>query len=361
MKKIIKIFMVITLIMFASPFVAYADTDVAKTNNGLIQAGYEITVNDNMEGSGFVAGNLVRINNEVNGLLFAAGNDVKVASRSDYAFVAGSILDINESTFKDGFVAGSIINLTNVNVERDLYVAGQNITLTGNVGRNVFITGDNITIDGVVNGDLYVDATTIVINSNTKINGKLKYNDDTEITISKDAVIGTKTTYKNSSRSSSIDTKTLTKAVIVNKLIDTLFNLLNMLIVGLLMILLVPRLFDKLREIEARRLLPSFAWGLLILVAVPIVALIALMTYVGMATGLVAGAIYGILIYTSTIFSTFVVTGLIFKKVKNPYLILLIGLPILYVIKLVPFLGGLVSFAALCLGLGLLTNIIKRK
>ena len=128
------------------------------------------------------------------------------------------------------------------------------------------------------------------------------------------------------------------------------------------MVLIIPSLFKKLREIEANRLLPSFAWGLLILIAVPIVALIALITYVGVSAGIIATVLYGVLVYISTILSTYVITSLILKdKVKNPYFILLIGLPCLYVIKLIPFLGGLISFAMICLGLGLLTNLIKRK
>ena len=66
--------------------------------------------------------------------------------------------------------------------------------------------------------------------------------------------------------------------------------------------------------------------------------------------------------YISTILSTYTITSLILKdKVKNPYFILLIGLPCLYLIKLIPFLGALVSFVMICLGLGLLTTLIKRK
>ena len=360
MKKIFKILMVIALVCFVSPSICHAE--VAKVNNGLIQADYSITVNENMEGSGFVAGNEVTVNNKVDGILFAAGNVVNISSSSDYMFAAGSIITLNDAEFKDGFFAGSILELNNVGVNRDLYIAGQKINITGEVGRNLFVAGDNVTIDGVINGDLYVDATTLVINSNTKVGGQLKYNDDAEITISKDASVGTKITYKNTSRSNSLDVKTLTATTIINKVIETLFSLLNMLVVGLLMVLLIPILFNKLKEIKANRLLPSFAWGLLILVAVPIVALIAMITYIGISAGMIAAALYGVLLYVSTIISTFVITSLIFKdKVKNPYLILLIGLPIVYIIKLVPFLGGLVSFALLCLGLGLLTNIIKRK
>ena len=367
MKRIFKILMVIALVAFIKPMVVNADdilispSSSVSNTSGLFRADYSITVNDKMEGSGFVAGNVVTVNNEVDGILFTAGNLVNVTTKSDYLFAAGSAVTINDAVFKDGFVAGSEVKLNNVQITRDLYATGSNITVTGTVGRNLFIAGDNVIIDGAINGDVYVDATTLVINSNSIINGKITYNEEAETTISKDAVIAKKSTYKNASRDASIDTNSLTSTVIINKLINTLTNLLNTLVVGLLMILLIPRLFEKLSEIEARRLLPSFAWGLLILVVAPIIAIIALFTYVGIATGILLGILYGLLIYLSTIFSTFVVTKLIFKNVKNPYLILLIGLPIVYVIKIVPFLGGLTSFVLLCLGLGLLTNIIKRK
>lgn len=367
MKRIFKFLLVIALVVFIKPMVVSADdilispsSSVANTS-GLFRADYTITVNDKMEGSGFVAGNVVTINNEVDGILFTAGNLVNVTTKSDYLFAAGSAVSVSDATFKDGFVAGSEVKLNNVQIARDLYAAGSNITVTGTVGRNLFVSGDNVVIDGAINGDVYVDATTLIINSNSVITGKITYNDDAETTISKDAVIGSKTTYKNPSRDVSIDAKSLTTTVIVNKLLNTLTNLLNILVVGLLMVLLIPRLFEKLSEIEANRLLPSFAWGLLILVAAPVIALIALFTFVGISAGILIGVLYGVLIYLSTIFSTYVITKLIFKKVKNPYLILLIGLPIVYIIKLVPFLGGLLSFALLCLGLGLLTNIIKRK
>lgn len=357
MKKIFKLLMVIALVVFVKPTLVFADSDT-----GLMRANDSITVNDKMDGTGFVAGNVVTVNNEVDGMLFAAGNVVNVASKSDYMFAAGSSLNISGSTFRDGFFAGSVLEFTNIDVTRDLYVAGQKVSIEGTIGRNLFVAGDEVIIDGVINNDVYVDATTLVINSNAKINGKLSYNEDAKTTFSKDSLIGSKTTYKNNSNDISIDTKALTGTRIVTKLINTLVSLLNILVVGLLMVLLIPNLFKKLREVEAKRLLPSFAWGLLVLVTAPIIAILAMFTYVGVATGLIATVLYIILLYIGSIFSTYVITSLLLKdKVKNPYLVLLIGLPCLYVIKLIPFVGGLVSFGLLCIGLGLLINIIKRK
>ena len=358
MKRLFKILMVIALIVLINPVTSYA-----YTNDGLFRADYDITVSDDMEGSAFLAGNMVTIKNKVDGILFTAGNVLNVINQSDYGFIAGSTINIADSKYKDLFIAGASINLENVEISRDLYVAGSSIKLIGNVGRNVFVAGDEVTIDGVINGDVYIDSQSIVINSNAVINGKLKYNDDAKIELSKDAIINEKSTYKNpNTESAKIDTNKPIASIIVSKLINALINFLNILVVGLLMVLLLPSVFNKLRELEANKLLPSFAWGLLILVAAPIISLIAMITFVGVSTGIIAITSYCVLLYISTILSTFTITSLIFKdKIKNPYLILLIGLVCLYVIKLIPFVGGLVTFAFICIGLGLITNIIKRK
>ena len=358
MKKIFKFLMVIALIVLLNPVVAKADKQ-----KGLFRSDYDVIVTDEMEGSGFIAGNNVSVGNKINGILFGAGYNVNVTGESDYAFVAGNMVDIKGATFKDGFLAGQTIEIDGVKAARDIYAAGQNISIKGSVGRNLYIAGENVVLENIIIvGDVYIDSPNITINSDTVVNGTLSYNEDANIVISKMSSINATNTYKNQSIDFEIDPKVSLGTRILSKVISTLTGLLNILLVGVLMVLLVPSLFKKLREIEANRLLPSFAWGLLILIAVPIVSLIALITYVGVATGLITSVLYTVLVYVSTIFSTYTVTSLILKdKVKNPYFILLIGLPCLYIIKLIPFLGALVSFAMICLGLGLLTNLIKRK
>ena len=357
MKKVFKILMVIALVMLINPVIAKADV-----NEGLFRADYDITVNDEMEGSGFIAGNTVAINNKINGILFGAGYTVNVTGESDYAFVAGNIINLNGASFKDGFVAGQTLELNDVKVDRDLYAAGQNIKVSGNVGRNLFVAGSDVVIDGVVNGNLYVDGTNITINSDTVVNGKLIYNEDANIVTSKDAIITATETYKNKSVSTETETEVSLGAKILSKVISTAVSLLNILVVGLLMVLIIPNLFKRLREMETNKILPSLAWGLLILIAVPIVSIIALITYVGVSAGIILLVLYFVFMYISTILSTYTITSLILKdKVKNPYLVLLIGLTCLYVIKLIPFLGGLVTFGFICIGLGLIIYLIKRK
>lgn len=349
MKKILKIFLI--LFMFSTVTV-YADS------NNLFRADDSLLINEDLNGTSFLAGNSVTTENRVDGILVAAGNLMNINGESDYSFIAGNTININRATFKDGFIAGSSIDIKSSEIKRDLYAAGEKITLTSDVGRNAYLGGENIVIDSRVYGDLYIAADNITINSNAVIKGKLKYNEDAKINISKDASINEKETYKDVNVK--VEVNPVTK--IVNKITNSLLSFFNMLVIGLFMVLLIPRLFKKLKELNNDKLLPAFGFGVLILIALPIAAIMVMFTVVGISTGIIALVLYGLMAYLSTILSTYKLSQLAFgNKIKNDYLLLLVGLAIVYVIKLIPFVGGLVSFALLCLGLGLSVSIYKRK
>lgn len=354
MKKYFKILLILLMFSFTT---VYAET----INDGLFRADDTLVVNENLAGTSFLAGNSVTVNNNVDGILFAAGNILNVNNTSDYAFVAGSSLNLTGASFKDGFIAGSIINIKGSNIERDLYVAGGQINLESNVGRNAYIAGSEVVIDSTINGDLEVDGSNITINSNARIIGTLKYNEDANITISKDASIANTETYVN--KSIDIDTpKVSFGTMIISKITSGLFSLFNLLVVGLLLVLLFPRVFKKIKEIENAKILSSLAWGLLVVIVVPIVSLLVMITVVGLSTGIITLILYGVLMYLSTIFASYKLTAaLLGNKIKNDYLLLLIGLAAVFIIKLIPFLGGLCSFMLVCLGIGLVLSIYKRK
>lgn len=335
-----------------------ATTVFADVNKDLFKANDSVVVSEEMNGTGFVAGNNISVDKKVNGMLFAAGNTVNIKSPSDYAFAAGNMVNLDNASFKDGFIAGTTVDIKNTNIERDLYAFGTKINLTSNVGRNAFIAGSDIVIDSVIDGDLYVDANNITINSNAIVNGKFKYNDDAKIVISKDATLPRVEAYK----SLNINTKKSSTQIFVSKIMDRVFSLLNMLVVGLLMVLLFPRIFKKIKEVENNKLLANVAWGLLVLIAVPVVSIMLMFTMVGVSAGLIVLGLYVLLAYISTIIASYKLSSLVLgNKIKNDYLLLIIGLVSVTIIKLIPFIGGLASFILLCLGLGLSLSLYKRK
>ncbi|MBO6195486.1 MAG: hypothetical protein J6O56_03965 [Bacilli bacterium] len=344
MKKYFKVLLV--LIMFIA-------MPVFASSNDLFRAEDNVSVNENLNGSSFIAGNNVDVDSKVNGILFSAGNQVSTAGESEYAFVAGNFVKLDSQKFIDGFIAGNIVEIKDVEVQRDMYVAGSTVTYAGNTGRNLFIGGSTVTIKGIVKGDLTVYAENITIDSNAEINGTLKYSSDSKVNISKNAKVGY-TEIEEVKNNTSIKAQTFK-----SKITDSLFSLMNILVIGLLMMLIIPKVFEKIAKQDEKSLLTNLGFGAVSLIAAPIAALILITTLIGMSTGFVLLGLYIICIYISTVFTSYYLSNMILKnKVKNKYLIYLIGAVALTVLKLIPFVSILTTICTLCIGLGLIVNLL---
>jgi hypothetical protein len=136
----------------------------------------------------------------------------------------------------------------------------------------------------IAKDDIRSQISLLTVESGVVIDGRFKYNEDAKLNISKDATVPRVEAYKNVSVN--VDTEKSLGQVIVARILDTLFSFLNLLVVGLLMILLFPRLFKKIKEIESNKILPDIAWGLLVLIAAPIAAVLLMFTMVGLSTAL---------------------------------------------------------------------------
>lgn len=74
-------------------------------------AGESISLNDDVNGSSFLAGSSVDSLSNVDGANFMAGNNINFSGSSQYAIAAGNFIDIKGSVLKDTVIAGNIINI----------------------------------------------------------------------------------------------------------------------------------------------------------------------------------------------------------------------------------------------------------
>jgi hypothetical protein len=120
---------------------------------------------------------------------------------------------------------------------------------------------------------------------------------------------------------------------------------------GLALWLLVPRTGGAVHEAARSSLGPVIGWGVAFGLGLPIVAVLAMVTLVGLPLGLALllalALIYG-LAYTAAAW----VLGRSLATTAHPLVSFLAGWGILRVIALIPILGGLVWCAAVVVGLG---------
>jgi hypothetical protein len=132
---------------------------------------------------------------------------------------------------------------------------------------------------------------------------------------------------------------------------------------GLVLLLLMPGLFVDTTE-ACKKYVPAAGFGLLFLFATPIAAIIACCTIVGLAVGIVTLLLYLLAVYTSTIFvSGWLGEALLGARVGTGAAIgrLALGLFILHVLRLLPYVGSWILFVTIFWGLGALVMALYKR
>ena len=213
--------------------------------------------------------------------------------------------------------------------------------------------GEEVTLSGIFNGNVVVNSTNINV-TDAKILGTLKYNDDASIKgVSKD--IKTKK-YENKNNN------TYTFKDYIAGLINSYIHIA---IVAVILIALLEKLFKKTvkKEIDSKSVLSTFGKGLLVLIGGPIIAFMLMLTGLFVSVGVIAGLIYGIIVYISTIFGVYYIANYIDKKYLNKnlngYMLVVFGLLALYLVRLIPFVGGVLYFLVMVFGIGVIWNTLN--
>jgi len=98
-------------------------------------------------------------------------------------------------------------------------------------------------------------------------------------------------------------------------------------------------------------------------VGVPVAIILGAITLVGIPVALIAFAVYLVAIYLAKIWvGAFLGRALLKPAVetKRDWMLgLLVGLLILSIVRFIPYLGGLVHLAVVCLGLGAFTSALQ--
>src|SRR5574344_26125 len=351
------------LVMFLSlPTYALADDTTLTTNYDtfdekgfVLEADNNVNYTKSVDGSALIAGNTVDVSNYVDGVLIGAGNTVTSSGSSEYAVLLGNSINASGTYIKDSLIAGNSININkNTLLERDAFIFGSDVTLSGTVGRNVTIYANTITLDNVtIQGDAKRVASKIVIKDATTIYGDVTYSDNDVNEISKVAKMGTVTTVKNEEKSYK------------DSLLISLYGYAGVLFVFAVLAMLIPKLFAKIskEEFDAISIFGACGYGLLLLVLVPILCIILFSLYIAIPLGLIILSLYFMILYLANIFAGYYVGkniwAKVFKKESNMLLEGLVGITLLFVLSLIPYVGVVTSIISFLLGLGLAYNLCK--
>lgn len=326
-------------------------------------AGQTVTMAGTVHGDLFCAGQTVEITGTVDGDVICAAQQlsVKGAVGGDIR-VAGQYVGIESKIAGSATVFGQIVSLgSQSTVGTDLTLGAQKATLSGSIGQDVTGGADSLTIAGTVGrtATVYVDQLKLTSTAKTAAITYTSYND---ATIEQGATI-TGAAVRNQPV---VTPQTEGPSPVQAKLFALAYWVASMLVVGLAVMLFKPSLLPGTASRVSAEPVAVFGWGLLGLLATPIIIFALLVTFIGVPLGIVVGAVWVIALALAGPLVAHAIgrplLGLIsFKGAEGwqQFLGLLLGLAVIALLSLVPFIGGFAVMLAVIMGIGSLLSFAK--
>lgn len=322
----------------------------------------------------FVAGDYIRIDGTVNGDVFIWGRDAEINGH-----VTGDVFTFCQTSRIYGQVDGNVRDWSqslsiNGKVTKNVLAAGEEIELSqkGQVDGSVTLQGADGRLDGRIGRDLMARTAALEINGSVGGNAKLH---SAYLHIGSEAEMAGSTAFSGH-RKPVVDPGAKLASPVVFTQLKTGPEYSSgrywwhrallwgaAFLFGLILILLLPGFFiEGVRA--SRRFLPSLGFGIVAMIATPIVAIIVCITMVGLGVGIAMILIYAIALYASQTFvSTWIGGALLGKGEGTGALLgrLALGLVILHGLELLPYhAGSIVKLVALWWGLGAIAIAIYR-
>jgi hypothetical protein len=235
----------------------------------------------------------------------------------------------------------------------DVVVLDGTVRIAGRATGDVISVAGPVRVSGRVDGDLIAVSDRAFLAPTARVGGDLRYGDEQPV-LARGATVAGEISNEDWADAASgwgwVSFIGWWLAVSVSTLI-----------VGALLVSLAPAALYAAERAVRERLGPTVAWGVAIAVGVPVLAVLALITLVGIPFGvaLLLAAVPVLLVAYAT--SAWLVGRRVLRnRSTSPWVALLTGWGILRVLALIPVVGALVGLAATVVGLGALAVALWR-
>lgn len=343
-------------------------------------AGGEVRVTEPIAGDAIVVGGDVLFTSSVEQDLTVAGGDITIQGTvRDDARIFSATVDITGSVGDDVFILGGEVDIrTSSVITGDVHIVGGDITIDGEILGNLYVDAATLTVNGNVRGSIDVSAETIIINAEVSgdtiasaknltftktstFGGNVNYWQPNKQYTFEDGQVQGITTYDESLSSYKVEgTKKETIGLFVFGMFS--YSLFSSALVILLCILLTKSYFID----AAKKLLKepgmSVWFGFLYLIVTPFLALVFLLTFIGLPIGLLIGMSYLFTFYFIKPMTAIVLAQALrlhYKKKWGTTKLFFVSIGLLFVWKIllfVPVLGILFSSLLVLAGFGTLAQ-----
>ena len=342
----------------------YDDESVSgQLGSDRFSAGGMINLTEAIDGDAILAGGQVDIASEVRGDLVVAGGEVSVGGGvGDDLYAAGGEVSVDAIVTGNARVAGGEIEVGPATViQGGASLTGGRIRFDGSVTGYLQATGGDVRLDGTVGGDAIIRSGELHIAPGTRIDGKLVYRGPDAPVVPEGATIagGVEFHETQAHRWADRDTHVVVDA---GRTVGSLLWFVGVFVVAALFTAVFPGFSTQAATLIGRDPWTSLGIGLAVLVCMPFVAVVLLITIIGIPLALLLVPVYLVLMFLGWVTAALFLGQklLEFARRGQPVgtggrlLALLVALLALWLLRQVPYAGPLIGLVALAAGIGAL-------
>lgn len=344
---------------------AHAESDestvVIDTDRSVVLVGGSVTPSKRVPENLVAAAGRIVVDQPVgkNAVLAAGAIDLRAPVGGSLRAAAGSIT-ISAKVDGSASVAGGEVRLP-----REAAIAGAarifagTITIDGSIGGPLRASADRIIINGTVDGDVKVAADELVLGPGAHIGGALQYASANELVKGEGATVAGTVTRKQAHDVRDAE-EMLPRVSRGAKIFGAIVSYLALLGCGALFLAIAPIFSveapDRIKSAPGR----SLGMGLLAVIGVPLLAVLFMLTIIGIPVGAMLVALYPLLLLfgfiVGTLFAANAATSL--AKLRPPPTVAraighyAVALALVMLLGRVPGVGGFVILVLVVLGIG---------
>lgn len=311
----------------------------------------DYTMDRLVDGNAFIisSGN-VTVTGKINGALYVLAKEVTISKDAyiyDSAYIAASKVKLDAYVY-DCYVATQEFEMgENAYVQRDLRAVTQDSNLLGTVYRNAFISSGTIKCSESNYGLL--------------VYGNLEYTSKERIENEESIVPYGTITFQETKETEKVED------TIGDKVVDLIQKIIFAVSIYVLITFVTSKFNDKLGDYISSKSVKTFFIGLLGLIVVPIVAVLLMVTVIGLPLGCILLVLYVFAALLSTTVTEIAISNKIAGKIKldkniwTKMLSVAIVVVVVYVLKIIPVISGLVGIITVFLGFGIIASYVFGK
>ena len=300
----------------------------------------EATIRGHVTGDVFVFVQTARIEGQVDGSVRGFCNNVTISGTVDRSLMTwAQVIHVD----KNGSVGRSVTSFS------------QTLSIDGKVARDMLIFNQSTRIAGSVGGDIKERGESLSIEETAKVDGTIKFEGEKEPIVSKGAKLASPVDYTHHVKKRDEFSK--------HSAVWAGFLAAAFMLFGLVLFRVMPQFsLDVMRAAESYG--ASIGLGALVMFAVPIAALIACVTIVGLFVGLSTFVLWLITLYAAQTVVGAVIGQWILGRTADVWGRIgrmALGVLIIRAVTLIPHLGGWIKFGVLLWGIGAISLALYRR